>query len=384
VWTPLLGSVYEEPMWPGLTLLIFAVLGLRRPEAHVRLLAGVGAVFFVLALGPDLMVFGTRTIPLPFAALRQLPLLSSVKHPSSFMVPVWIVAGMLAARGLLLWTPRWTAARWLVVAAAFVETIQPAPPRTARPLEASPAFGLLEGQRPGAILELPCDIETDSEWQWASIVHGRPIVNGKGALCPDSYNRLHRVIRTEWNGEPTRSLTETPSFGFFLARFPIRYVIVHPNTPGRIVRNIEATPTHFERIGTGADGAIVFRVRNGGRGAELRRWLRADQLERPIRAVVQGAAGAHLRLTIHAHDDGAQVLDDSVLTGERQELDWQIPRALLRPGLNNLQWSVDRETLTLEGLDWDEPSRGEDARALPGSRIAAPTAGAGRGSAAGP
>jgi hypothetical protein len=44
-----------------------------------------------------------------------------------------------------------------------------------------------------------------------------------------------------------------------------------------------------------------------------------------------------------------------VLTGERQELDWQIPRALLRPGLNNLQWSVDRETLTLEGLDWQGP-----------------------------
>jgi hypothetical protein len=357
VWQHVFGAVYEEPMWPGLTLLVFAPLGLVRAERYTRLLTAVAALFFVLALGPELTVFGTRLMPLPFAAVRGWPFLSAVKHPSSFMVPVWIVGGVIAARGLARWTgqgsSRW--ARVAVIAFALVETLHPAPPRTARALEASPAHGLLDRYGAGAVLELPCEITTDSEWQWASIVHGRRIVNGKGAFCPDSYNRLHRIIRTEWNTESLRPLTETPSFGFFLARFPIRYVIVHAGTPGRIVRNIEATPEHFALLGEVADGAKVFRLRNGGRGRELRRWLRDDQLHAPIRITARGTPSARLTVTLHAHDAGAAVLGERTLTGAREVLEWRIPRSLVRVGLNNIQWSVDRDILELEDVEWAEP-----------------------------
>lgn len=357
VWMPLLGSVYEEPMWPGLTLLIFGALGLRRPDDRVRLLLGLAIVFFVLSLGPELTTWGARSVPLPFALLHKLPVFSAVKHPSSFMIPVWLIGGVLAARGLAGWTPRAAPRLWpaLVVVAALAETIQPAPARISRALEAPPAYALLASAGPGAVLELPCDINTDSDWQWASIVHGRPIVNGRGAFCPDTYNRLHRLIRTEWNTQPTRPLTETPSFGFFLARFPIRYVIVHPNTPGRIARNVEATPDHFQPLGVAADGARVYRLHNGGRGAELRRWLRADQLAGPIRAAVQGTAGARLRLTIHAHDEGrARVLDEKPLSGGADRFEWQVPPALVDGAMNNLQLSVDRDALVLESFDWSD------------------------------
>jgi hypothetical protein len=355
VWRPLFGASQEEPMWPGLTLLVLGALGLRRPDRHVRWLAIVAVVFFALALGPELTVAGARTIPLPFALLRRLPFLAAVKHPQTFMIPVWIVAALLAARGLARASLRpWVAA--LIVAAAFLETTNAWPRRDGRPLAAPTAYQLLDGQPPGAVLELPCNIVADSDAQWASIFHRRPIVNGKGAFCPDNYNRLYRVIRTEWDPPHVGPLEGTPSFAFFLARFPIRYVVVLAGAPGWLVQNVDSTPT-FEKIGESADGARAYRVHHGGQGAELRRWLRADQLQAPIHASFRGDAGAHLKLTIHAHDERSTVIDERVLTGAREIAEWTIPRTRLATGMNNLQWSVDRGTFALEDLDWTEPER---------------------------
>jgi hypothetical protein len=366
LWQHVLGSAYEEPMWPGLALPILALIGLRRPwDANVKLLAIVGAAFFVLALGPELTLFGRRTIPLPFAALRALPFVGTVKHPNTFMVPVWIVGGLLAARGLTrLRLP--PPATFAILAFAALETTNAWPRREPRPLEAPPEYHLLDGEPAGAMLELPSDIEPDRYAQWASIFHGRPTVNGNGAFCPESYNRLFRVIRKEWDVKEPAPQQRSEAFSYLLSRYPIRYVLARRGTPGHIVRNLDATPAAFELLREAADGARLYRVHNGGRGRALRRWLRADQLRGPVAATLRGAPGARFRLTLHAHDERAAVLDERALTGAVETLTWRVPPERVAVGMNNLELSVDRGELELTELRWDEPARGAGAtRARP-------------------
>ena len=355
LWQTVLGTSLEEPMWPGLVLLVFGARGLRARDRSVRLLLVIAASFFVLSLGPELTIAGWRAGPMPFALLRRLPFVAAVKHPHSFMIPVWIAAAMLAARGLSR-SGLGAGGVAAVVVAAFLETTNAWPRRDARPPAAPDVYRLLEAQPPGAVLELPCNVVADSDAQWASIFHRRPIVNGKGAFCPDNYNRLHRVIRTEWDGPPGGSLEDTPSFSFFLARFPIRYVVVLAGTPGRVAQNIDATPSAFEKIGERA-GSRVYRLRRGGKAPELRRWLRADQLRGPVKATFRGEPGARLRLTVHAHDSRSTVIDERTLGGGAEAAEWRVPEALIATGMNNLQWSVDRGVFVLYDLEWSEPDR---------------------------
>jgi hypothetical protein len=347
-WRPLFGSAWE-PVWPGLIPLVMAARGLRRPwTPELKLLLLVAAVFFMLSLGPFLTIQGTRVLTLPFKWMfENLPFFSAIKHPVTFMAPVFISLGLLAARGLARTRRPWVIAG--VLALAVLETLSPTPPRHAPGRELPEIYRLLAAQPPGALLELPAGDTDDTRAQWWSVFHGRPVVNGMAAFSPRQYLALQHVLRKDWRGEPPHDLSYGRGLAMLRTHFPIRYLVLHPTVPGPLRRNVDLTPS-FQLLAEAKDGARLYRFHNGQTAALLRRRLRPDQLRHGLRAAFRGPAGALLKATFN---DG--MLEERRLTGGREEAAWQVPPSLVLPRDNYLTLAVDGGELELEGVTWVEP-----------------------------
>jgi hypothetical protein len=355
-WRPLFGSAWE-PVWPGLIPLVMAARGLRRPwTRELKLLLLVASVFFVLSLGPYLTIQGTRVVPLPFKWMFQnLPFFSAIKHPVTFMVPVFISLGLLAARGLARSRSPWVIAA--VLALAVIETLSPTPPRHAPGTEPPEIYRLLAAQPPGALLELPAGDTDDTRAQWWSIFHGRPVVNGMAAFSPRQYLSLQHVLRKDWGREPPHDLSYGRGLAMLRTHFPIRYLVLQPTVPGPLRRNVDLTAA-FRLLAEAKDGARLYSVHNGQTAALIKRRLRPDQVRRGLRAAFHGPAGAALRVTFND-----RVLEERRLTGQREEAVWHVPEPLVLSGDNYLTLILEGGELDLEGVTWAEP--GEDAPGAP-------------------
>lgn len=158
----------------------------------------------LLTLGPELQIGPWRSgIPLPYAALEQIPGLSLGRRPSLFtaiitltLVPplaLGLAAGLQASRGRPL-------LRALAVGLILFELL-PAP----WPLlsaQVHPIYTEL-AQRPGAIIELPTAAYKYIEPQRAQMVHGRPLVGGYLARPPrDPWPYLAPAVRPIWYFAP--------------------------------------------------------------------------------------------------------------------------------------------------------------------------------------
>jgi hypothetical protein len=302
VWESALGKLADgnRPVFPGAVVLVFAALALRRwREPRVRLLLLWAGVFFVLSLGPELILFGNAVAPLPYAFLFQhVPLFDSMRHPVTFAA-AWLMAlGLLAAAGLV--SSGASRRPWLValvLALAVAETLKSPPRRVAREMRLPEAYTWLLGQPRGAVLELPFE---DQDAEWRSMFHGLPVLNGGcGSFDPEDYGALRRFVEREWNVPAPDGLEAFRSVGYFKGRFPARYVVVRPR--GAAYReSLARTPRSFELVQETVAGDRVYRVRRGGRGPVLRRAFRDDQLRAgPVRAHLRGAEGTTVRVFLN-------------------------------------------------------------------------------------
>ena len=149
------GLFHEANAYVGLPLLlILAAIAARRwDDLRVRVAVLVGAIIFVLSLGPHLHVGGASTgWPLPWLPFTQAPLLESVV-PSRFAVFVWLaIAGVVAvAVDETLRLPWRRAGPRLAVIAVGLTVVIPAPLTSST--TAVPAFFARwdhEGMRPDA------------------------------------------------------------------------------------------------------------------------------------------------------------------------------------------------------------------------------------------
>jgi hypothetical protein len=163
-------------------LLALAALGVRwYGRAHWRLLV-CAAVGYLFALGPTLHLLGRNTgIPLPYALLQNLPLISTARRPNLYAGPCLIIAAIFAAlalqrllaqhstkRGALLLT--------LVVALASIE-LWPPSARDTYLLNPSPVVEALRA-RPGAVVDLPYERQESSRSLLNQMTHEQPIVGG--------------------------------------------------------------------------------------------------------------------------------------------------------------------------------------------------------------
>jgi hypothetical protein len=322
------------PLFPGLSVLVLAWLGVRQCAGpHRRLLLAIGIFFFVLSLGPELRFGGRSLFPLPFKLLwDHVPFFNAMRHPITFAVPAMMALGLLAAGGL---ARSGLAARPFALAALLLlavgETLIPRPARQDRGRDIPAVYTFLETQPRGGVLELP--FEGNYTYEWWAIRHDLPLINGETGFEPKRYAQLHHLITKEWDARPARQdMEDWPSLAFLKGQFPIRYLVLHANVSGWTRSHVDATPRTFELMHETPDGARVYRVRRGGRGTSLKRRFRDDQLRgATLAARFKGPPGATLAATIENH-----TLGQAALSGEPSEARWPIGNTPLVRGLNTV------------------------------------------------
>lgn len=185
-----------------------AVRGRRGPRWLVSH-AVLTALAFVLSLGPRLVLTqrpeDTPSIPLPYAILfRYVPGFDALRMPVRFAAMVAVFAIPCVAFGAARLMPRRGPAAWgiaLVLMAVHRLECWPLayfPSRPVRDVPADPAYRDLADPEtsPGrfAILEIPSDWRSNGVAMWASMQHGRPVVNGwTGFLLPGHQKLFDRA-----------------------------------------------------------------------------------------------------------------------------------------------------------------------------------------------
>lgn len=165
-----------------------ALLGLWRGPRGKCLWASIAVLFFLLALGPYLLVGGRRfDLPfMPYNALYALPLGSIARAPVRFMVLTTLAQSILAAWGVQAMrafaasrSPRrhgWLPALVTLSLLGLILAEWLPAPRTLAATDIPAVYQSLDGSPPGGLLELPYDaIAKEMYWQTS---HGRPITGG--------------------------------------------------------------------------------------------------------------------------------------------------------------------------------------------------------------
>jgi hypothetical protein len=278
LWGPLLtiDGAPERQLFPGLTVLILSAIAIwpggNRPRRAV-LYAAIAAIFFILSLGPEPAVWSHRLFRWgPYLWLTWIvPGFNAIRAPARLATGVYLSLSVLAAFGiarvLTTSSPRARAAVGFAIGAAlFIEGLAAPVPLVAfdprgRPAD-RPAYRWLARNEPGAVLELPIhewSIAPTLTYQYATLVHGHPIVNG--------YSGHGSALQAFLGGgsSPLGELNRMDGALDLLQAVGIRYVIVHPpdyqepDTGIQTIAAIRRSPSHIaeDRI---FPGGVAFRL----------------------------------------------------------------------------------------------------------------------------
>jgi len=343
--------------FPGLTVTVLAGVGLWRQRGPAaRLLVLLAAVSFAVALGPELRVWDVRVCSTPYGWIfSKVPFFNAARRPILFAAPGLMALGLLAAGGLaaspILRRPLMLC---LVLGAATAETLVPRFGRADQGTELPEAYRYLLAQRPGGVLEIPIGVDPiESQYQWWSIRHGLPIVNGMAAFYPDKHLRLHQQVRFGWSRPPEEmKLEQSFSLGFLKTHFPVRHLVVHAGTDSQTIANIDAASETFELVHETSAGDRIYAVRRGGSGRRIRRVFTEEDLGGAVRARLVGRAGA--RLTVSLND---LAIGQHILSGSVEELHWRLSPSQVVRGPNLFALEVDEEEIRLLDIDTDPAAR---------------------------
>lgn len=277
----------------GLTLLIiaqqrrFPVLlrnALARIEAAPRMVlayALITAAALLIAVGPRLKFFGYQGPTLPYhwvyawvpgATALRAPYRAALLATVFFAVLVGFGAALVLdqVRARARSRAARPAAALLLVGLFVVEFLAPPLPMDALPRPASGVYGWLADQ-PGdfGILEwpLPDSLSQTAKGQWFSTRHWKRRVTGHNGQAPgDVFELFDLSLRP----------LDPPFWELLVARFPVRYVLVHQDDFHPEVRAWVADEA-LPRLDTwlelerdfGSD--LLYRVRNGGEAGILER-----------------------------------------------------------------------------------------------------------------
>lgn len=234
--------------WQATYLFAWVPLALAAVGVAVRWRAAapwllVGAVCLVLSLGPALQVAGVDTgIPLPYAAVRELPVIEVLRAPIRLNAITTLVVALLAA-----WAVVWAsgrarlggAAQWgvalLLVALVAVEGLRL--PITLRDGQLSPWYSAV-AEEPGewSLLELPFGRQDRAmQAMYAQTVHGKLIL---------AAHLSREVPRFPYEDTPRMQALDTgellpdilpmddDEWWQLLRSMRVRYLLIHkPDTP---------------------------------------------------------------------------------------------------------------------------------------------------------
>jgi hypothetical protein len=258
-------TTFGNNLFPGLVLPGLALAGAlrlwrtrERPSREALALALAAAVAALVALGPQVRLFGSVIGPGPFALARGLPVFRMIRVPSRAGALLALPLAMLAAKALAAWRPR-PAVVGAVAALALAETlIVPIPqPAWAQVVDSRapvpPVYAWLAGQ-PGqpVVAELPMlDIAGvfdrpafhESIYMVRSTRHWKPLVNGYAGIEPAPYQALREALRSF----PARASLDA------LRARGVRYLILHrggygPNKEARIDRELPGVAVELQAV----------------------------------------------------------------------------------------------------------------------------------------
>jgi hypothetical protein len=265
-------------LFPGLVLPALVVAGAvllwrsgRRPSRDAIALAVMALLALIVALGPEVRVFGRSLMPAPFALLREVPLFRMIRVTSRAGVFLALPLAVLAAKALdrVGWARGARAALVFVLAMAetviapidvpawtrVVDTRLPAP-EVYRWLAAQPGRPpIVELPMLGAeaVFERPAYHE--SIYMARSQAHWLPLVNGYAGLEPPAYARLKALSR------------QFPAEEFLagLRAAGVRYLVLHgagygPNRWARIERDLPGAGSALQEVARfGTDRVYALR-----------------------------------------------------------------------------------------------------------------------------
>ena len=248
----------EQRLFPGFVALGLGTVGAvmlvrrmrRRPKdeppddaARVVLLVLAGGVLmFVLSFGDKLRI-GSRTIPMPYAVLRDLPAFGSIRAPARFSAYVVLALALLCGLALAeLLKAR--AGRILLAVAAITggviiaETALQVQFTEVPDREAAKAVNEELADRPdGLVVELPIYGANDGPlWpfvetprQWLARIDGQDRVNGYSGYEPPAFD----IVSDRLLKFPSRAALET------VDEMGIRYVVIRTGLPGAVPGYLE-------------------------------------------------------------------------------------------------------------------------------------------------
>lgn len=201
----------EVAFWPGLAVVAGAAAWILRRDRKDRFPSGwyfaaLSLLFLAVSLGPTLVFFGRPAAPAPWRLVAGLPVLSSMRLPSTaaflFILPAILAAGRAVSRKPAI------AVFGLVLCLAEVW------PGTMNPVDAEPErfHGWLATQRFARIVILP--METDPDLPagecmnlLGQTVHFTPMVNGCSTSLPEGYAGTAAILNT-WPSPQADSLLD--------------------------------------------------------------------------------------------------------------------------------------------------------------------------------
>jgi len=187
----------ELSCYVGVVLLTLSVVGfVKCPEARAWVV--LGAVFFVLSLGPSLRVFGHDTgLPLPYLLVTKLPVARISGVPARFVVMMTICLALAAGHGAAaLAQGRWRNCEWLLVGVVCVEYCCAPVDITTLP---APGWYTQLRAEPGdfAVLDVP-DLSAAMHWQ---TYHGKSLLRADTSYTPAYATRFtedDKALRALW------------------------------------------------------------------------------------------------------------------------------------------------------------------------------------------
>jgi hypothetical protein len=277
----------ERQLFPGLVVSMCAAAALWPGRARARiawLYGGIAATAFVLSLGPEPAVWSHRLPAVgPFLWFaRIVPGVDGLRVPARIGVLVLLALSALAALGLSRLLAHMSPRRRIVAVVALGVAIFAegwAVPVTMAPFDARGraadrgAYRWLAEQPPGAAIELPIvdwAIAPTLTYQYATLTHGHPIVNG--------YSGYGSPLQ-EFLGGAASPLNDPGRIGEaldLLRAVGVRYVVVHPRDYADPVVGADTAAAIRSRLGTAVEGfhsdaVDVFRLRDDDAAASASR-----------------------------------------------------------------------------------------------------------------
>ena len=260
IWRSLPTAVISDPekeLFPGVAALLlaafaFRVAGRNEPlRRSVQLYGLIALAALALSMGPHVRIWGRLvTTHGPYDwLLRIVPGMDGMRVPARFAIVFFFALSVLAGCGASLLLARIRPQRRvLALAICFLAIVAegwavPLPleryaPR-GRPEDRAVVEWLRQGP-PGAILHLPVITAAFQElnYQYATLFHGHPIVNGFSGYTP----RLMEVLRGP--SSPLDDYERFPATVRMLRSLGVNYVVVHPNdysAASRSAHDVERT-----------------------------------------------------------------------------------------------------------------------------------------------